>query len=222
MNKCRAQKESFLQSEGDQWFQRNHPAITTRKYDSGDPIIESIAQCLSPKLEVLHDKCTLLEIGCGEAKRLQYLSHSMNIACYGIEPSAQAVAVAKSAGLTVVQGTADNLPYPNHMFAVLIFGFCLYLCDREDLFKIVQEANRVLKPTGWLIIQDFFSITPNKNKYHHLSGIYSYKMDYRKLFDWHPDYTCIKHTINAHGSGDFTDHTNDWVATSVLRKSKIL
>ena len=56
--------------------------------------------------------------------------------CYGIEPSAQAVAAACAKGINVMQGTADVLPFDNQSFDIVIFGFCLYLCDREDLFEL--------------------------------------------------------------------------------------
>ena len=38
---------------------------------------------------------------------------------------------------------------------LLIYGFCLYLCDRDYPFMIVAEAHRVLKPQAWLAILDF-------------------------------------------------------------------
>ena len=42
-------------------------------------------------------------------------------------------------------GTAEKLKFEDDKFDLIIFGFCLYLCDREDLIKIVDETNRVLK-----------------------------------------------------------------------------
>ena len=85
-----------------------------------------------------------------------------------------------------MQGTADRLPYRDGLFDVVVFGFCLYLCDREDLFRIASEADRVLNDQGWLIIHDFYSPVPTRRDYHHKTGIYSYKMDYKTLFEWHP------------------------------------
>jgi len=142
----------------------------------------------------------------------------MGLNCSGIEPSAKAVAVAQQLGLQVSQGTADALPYESGSFDVLIFGFCLYLCDRDDLFRIAQEADRVLKASAWVIIHDFFATTPLQREYHHFEGLFSYKMDYRKLFDWHPHYTCFAHEVHPHGTMGYTDDPNEWVATSVLRK----
>ena len=163
----------------------------------------------------------MLEIGCGEGKRLAWLAENFHLECHGIEPSALAVDAAKVAGVEAVQGTADVLPYETEMFDIVVFGFCLYLCDREDLFRIAQECNRVLKPDGWVVILDFFAPMPTRRPYHHREGVYSYKMDYRKLFDWHPAYTCFSHEINHHASDEFTDDPQEWVAISVLRKNTL-
>ena len=145
----------------------------------------------------------------------------MGYQCTGIEPSKKAVNEAKQKGLNVVEGTADNLPFQDNSFDIVIFGFCLYLCDREDLFRIAYEADRVLKNPGWLIIHDFFSIYPTKNPYHHVPGMFSYKMDYKTMFTWHPAYICFKHTVFHHEYPDkfcYSDDQNQWVAVSILRK----
>jgi ubiquinone/menaquinone biosynthesis C-methylase UbiE len=160
----------------------------------------------------------LLEIGCGEGSRLVYLAKELGLDCFGIDPSAKAVDTANNRGVTALQGTADCLPFNDGQFDIVVFGFCLYLCDREDLFSIAREANRVLKPKGYVIVHDFYSPNSLKRDYHHLPGVFSFKMDYRKLFDWHPSYTCISHKVTAHGTNKFIDDPNEWVTTSTLRK----
>ena len=160
----------------------------------------------------------MLEVGCGEAKRLAWINENMNLMCRGIDPSKKAVLGANKRGVDVLQGTADELPYADQSIDFVVFGFCLYLCDRSDLFRIAHEANRVLKPDAWVIIHDFIANTPTMREYHHLTGLYSYKMDYRKMFDWHPDYTCFSHEINPHEEPGFIDDSDEWVATSIMRK----
>ncbi|OSO90613.1 hypothetical protein B7O87_09335 [Cylindrospermopsis raciborskii CENA303] len=78
----------------------------------------------------------LLEVGCGEGKRLEWIQKSLDIECHGIDPSDKAVTIAQEIGVRAVRGTADHLPYPDETFDFLVFGFCLYLCDRDDLFRI--------------------------------------------------------------------------------------
>lgn len=163
----------------------------------------------------------MLEIGCGDGTCLAWLKNNLNADCYGIEPSAQAVAEACAKGVNAKQGTADELPFDNQSFDIVIFGFCLYLCDREDLFRIASEADRVLCAPGWLMILDFYSPVPRARIYHHRPGVQSYKMDYQSMFAWHPDYQCMTQKVRHHGEQSYTDNPDEWVALSVLRKCKV-
>jgi SAM-dependent methyltransferase len=212
------QKSMFLLSEGDAYFERNHQVNHSGTFDGNETVIQAITRVLPT---ILTGPARLLEIGCGEGKRLEYLSQHFGVKCHGIDPSAKAVAVAKAAGIQALQGTADKLPYEAGTFDIVVFGFCLYLCDRVDLFRIAQEADRVLKTEAWVVIHDFYATTPTRAEYHHKAGIFSYKMDYRRLFDWHPAYTCHAQELNHHGRGGFTDDPQEWVATSLIRKTKI-
>lgn len=216
-NMTEKQKDVFLKSEGDAWFDRNHLAINKYQFGEDDRVIRAIDLCLQSSMDSGASR-KLLEIGCGEGGRLQWLSECRGIECSGVDPSEKAVCLARERGLDAIKGTADQLPFGDNEFDFVVFGFCLYLCDRDDLFSISKEADRVLRDSGWLIIMDFFADAPIKRPYHHLSGVYSYKMDYRKLWDWHPAYTCFSHTVTHHVSSEFCDDINEWVAVSVLRK----
>ena len=130
------QKEIFLQSEGDAWFIRNQQGVATRKLPDDDLILREILD--------IHGqsggggRLKGLEIGCGDGTRLAWLKNNLNADCYGIEPSIKSVAAACAKGINVTQGTADILPFADQSFDIVIFGFCLYLCDREDLFSNCQ------------------------------------------------------------------------------------
>ena len=210
------QKEIFLDGEADAWFERNHDLLKDRIFDLSDPVINAVSYIT--KQSRYAEEIKVLEIGCGEATRLVWLAEHLGVEVYGIDPSSKAVELAKRSGVKVKQGTADTLPFGSDSFDIVIFGFCLYLCDREDLFKIAQEADRVLKKKSWLIINDFFSPAPTSSNYHHKAGVYSFKMDYRKLFEWHPAYSCFSHRLDHHNQVGFTDDTKEWVSTSVFRK----
>ena len=209
------QKEIFLQSEGDAWFIRNQYAVATRKLPDDDPLLSEI---IDISKGVSGANLIVLEIGCGDGTRLAWLKHNLNAECYGLEPSAQAVSIACAQGLNVQQGTADLLPFAKQSFDIVIFGFCLYLCDREDLFHIASEADRVLRGSGWIMIQDFFHPEPYANAYLHRVDVQSYKMDYRTSFTWHPNYQCVTHKVRHHSDGAYTDKQDEWVAVSTLRK----
>lgn len=210
------QKEVFLLGEGDAWFRRNADALLQRGLPESDSLLMEILglwQDLPAR-----DGVRVLEVGCGPGARLAWLQNNMGFDCHGIDPSAEAVEVAVSGGVKAQIGTADKLPYEKHAFDVVIFGFCLYLCDREDLFNIAAEADRILKNPGWLLIKDFYSPMPIARQYHHKAGINTYKMDYRKLFLWNPDYHLFSHRVTHHENDCYTDAPQEWVATSVLRK----
>ena len=161
----------------------------------------------------------MLEIGCGEGGRLAYLKKNYNIECFGVEPSKKAVEKANSKGIEAKIGTADNLEFDDGSFDVVIFGFCLYLCDSEDLFKIAYEVDRVLKDEAILVIYDFLTPFPYKNHYKHYSGIYAYKMDYSKLFSWNQYYQIVYKKIFSHESSDFPTDANERIGLVVLKKN---
>ena len=207
------QKYIFLEGEGDAWFERNMRILGSRKLPESDPLLMDII-----KLPSVDGETRVLEIGCGDGTRLNWLRENLGYRCHGIDPSATAVEVARRRGIDAIVGTADQLPYGDITFDIVIFGFCLYLCDREDLFRIACEADRVLREQGWLLILDFYSPTPLRREYDHHSGVLSYKMDYRTLFTWNPAYTSFSHTVCHLSEHDYTDDRTEWIATSVLRK----
>ena len=209
------QRDIFLHSEGDAWLERNSPRGTQRTLPDSDEPLLAILQLPLPQSVA---RAKVLEIGCAGAPRLDWLRQNRGFDCYGLDPSAKAVEAARANGVFAQQGTAEALPFDTAAFDIVIFGFCLYLCDREDLFQIACEADRVLRNPGWIVIHDFYSPTPSRRPYHHRSGIFSFKMDYRTLFSWHPGYCNYFHKLVHHVDGTYTDDPNEWVATSVLRK----
>ena len=64
--------------------------------------------------------------------------------------------------LNLKVGSSDNLDFDDLFFDVIILGFCLYLVDRNLIFKTVSEIDRTLKEGGILIINDFDTPFPYK------------------------------------------------------------
>ena len=62
----------------------------------------------------------VLEIGCGNGKRLVALKESGYIV-YGIDPSNAAIEDAVSNGVIGSIGTADNLPFEDNNFDIVIY-----------------------------------------------------------------------------------------------------
>lgn len=209
------QKTAFLRSEGNAWFNRNPNSLSETSPPDQDRLLPDLLELpLKPSMKVL-------EIGCGSGKRLAWLKENLGLECNGIDPSAQAIEIARSLDINAVQGTADSLPFDKESFDLVIFGFCLCMCDREDLFRIALEADRVLKSQSWLIVMDFFTPTPTSRPYHHMSGITTYKMDYRTLFDWNPAYICMTHKVRHHIDNSYTDEIQEWIGISIFRKNAV-
>jgi len=213
------QKEIFLASEADAFYERNREVVANQDLDQDQICREVMKFALTVNTDSA--PLSILEVGCGEGLRLSWLAKELGANVHGIEPSAKAVAAAQARGVDARRGTADSLPFEEACFDIVLFGFCLYLCDPEDLFCVASETDRVLKATSWLVIHDFFASAHTRRPYHHTAGVMSNKMDFRKLFDWHPAYTCYSHRLSAHGLLEFSDDPQEWVATSVLRKQAL-
>jgi ubiquinone/menaquinone biosynthesis C-methylase UbiE len=180
---------------------------------------------VSANLARLNLRCNdVLEIGSANGYRLTQVAAVVGATtARGIEPSAKAVAEGNELygdRIELVQGTAESLPYPDNSFDLVLFGFCLYLVDREDLFRVASEAHRVLRAGGHIAIVDFTTPFPYCNDYRHLEGIRCYKMDYGQMFLWNPDYIRVFQTVVDHGSFAPTqgENVDNMVGLSVLQK----
>jgi ubiquinone/menaquinone biosynthesis C-methylase UbiE len=210
------QSDIFLKSEGDAWYKRNQAALAAKNYEN-DAVCEQVLAIANLQKQSAQP-LRILEVGCGDARRIEWLDKRLQANSSGLDPSGQAVDAARSRGLDVKQGTADKLPFGDAEFDIVVFGFCLYLCDRKDLFQIAYEADRVLKPEGWVIIRDFYSAHSTISKYAHHEGVSTHKMDFKSIFSWNPFYTCFHHHVEHHVNRIFCDDPHEWVSTSVLRK----
>lgn len=211
-----SQSDIFSNGEGDKWFLRNLSNLEKNFNPEEDRVI-SVLKKIKPTAANTDQK--LLEVGCGGGYRLNWIKDNLTIDAYGIDPSAKAIENASNLGVTAKVGTAEQLAFPDSSFDYLVFGFCLYLCDRKDLFLIASEADRVLKDESYLVIYDFFSPTSRTVPYHHREGLITHKMDYRKLWSWHPNYLCVSHQITSHKSDSFSNDPEEWITISVLKKT---
>jgi SAM-dependent methyltransferase len=186
-----SQRSSFLAGEGDAWFSRNSPAREDASQDHVASLLTDIGG--RPR--------SVLEIGCSNGSKLARLCAAFGCAGTGIDPSARAIEEgrARHPDLHLAVGTAESLPFPDGKFDLVIFGFCLYLCDRQDLFRIAAEADRCLSDGGMLAISDFMPPTQYRNPYCHMDGVYSYKFDCRRMFLWNPAYFERALRVYSHG-----------------------
>ncbi|MCS6243454.1 MAG: class I SAM-dependent methyltransferase [Opitutus sp.] len=176
------QKEIFSDGEGDAYFKRNSASLAWQRVDK-DAAVRSL-------LPLVRSGWQLAEVGCSTGNRVATLGELSGGRIAGIDPSASAIA--EASGIhpegDFRVGTADKLPWSDGSVDVLIYGFCLYLCDRNDLFRIAAEGDRVLRDGGLLVVVDFLPHHPYRNPYVHLEGIFSYKLDHSRLWSWNPQY----------------------------------
>lgn len=181
------QKSVFLSGEGDRWFERNASHL------SGNPKDVVIAGLRNLDLKPKR----VLEIGAANGHRLAVMAQEFGCTASGVEPSASAVADGKARfpGLDLRVGTADELPFADGSFDLVIFGFCLYLVDPRLHFRCIQEADRVLADRGTLVIFDFIESLPFYNNYSHLPGMRSHKMEWSRFFLASPAYRLVQRTL---------------------------
>ena len=70
----------------------------------------------------------------------------------------------------------------NNFFDIVIFGFCLYVCDESDYKKkLKKETLRITKKNSFIIIQDFYSPKKLKKNLNTIK-IIVIKQDFTKIF----------------------------------------
>ncbi len=204
------QKKAFLKGEGDAYYRRNRTTTPLQGLSHG---YEIYAKYLTPGSKIL-------EIGCNLGHNLDHFVRTRRCAGYGIEPSRKAVAEGKKRypSLHLAVGTSDALPFKDGFFDFVLFGFCLYLVDRPLLLRSLAEADRVLKPGGFVGITDFDTKRPVTREYRHRPGVRVYKTEYWKLFEAFPEYTLVEKKSFSHGGDAFAKDVQERVASTVLVK----
>ena len=89
----------------------------------------------------------LLEIGCAEGVLLR-MFEELGAECHGVDISADAVS--RAAHPCITQAPAGNLPHPDESFEICISSHVIE--HLEDPAELLQEAERVLRPGGFLAL----------------------------------------------------------------------
>jgi len=110
-------------------------------------------------LKGTYDNCTrILDAGCGGGRNLVYFLQN-GFEVYGVDPNPGAVtAIKELAGVLApgnppnnfITATAENLPFENNYFDLVISSAVLHFADNEAHFdNMLQSMWRVLKPGGY-------------------------------------------------------------------------
>lgn len=212
------QKEAFLSYEANAWFERNKQILLNYSKDK-DRVISLIKDYnLNPG--------NVLEVGCSAGYRLDGIKKVFNTcSVYGIEPSEKALEYGREnfPDVNFIHGTADNMSsFENDSMDIIIVGFVFYVIDRNSLFKVIAEIDRVLKNGGILIIVDFFSETSLKNAYQHIKDFsaFSFKQNYDEIFTSSKLYYLLDKSTMNHSEKllDATNNYHDKYSVSLLKK----
>lgn len=221
------QEKIFKDSEADEWFYRNKEAIL-KKEPNKDLSYRKIADIVQ-ELDIKN----ILEIGCCNGYRLNWISENLNVSCTGIEPSHAAIEDGKARynnkNLHLICAGAEDAFWQNDIsdmfapnsFDLILFGHCLYLITPELYFSIVMQTNRLLSKEGFVAIFDFDSY-PQRKRYHHYAKfpIWSYKMDFSSLFTSHPMYKLIFKEYVNYSEGISTGNPHNDCSLALIRKIK--
>jgi ubiquinone/menaquinone biosynthesis C-methylase UbiE len=86
-----------------------------------------------------------LEIGVGTGRFAEALEIK-----YGIDSSIGVLRFAKKRGVTVIRGKGEKLPFPNKSFGAVFI--IVTLCFVDEPIKVLEEASRVLRDDGCIIL----------------------------------------------------------------------
>jgi ubiquinone/menaquinone biosynthesis C-methylase UbiE len=98
----------------------------------------------------------LLDLCCGNGQTTRLLI-TLSAAVTGLDASAAALAQAAEIApdAKYIQGWAESMPFQNEQFDLVHISMALHELRPVQLWQVLQEAHRVLKPGGILTFVDF-------------------------------------------------------------------
>ncbi|MBD2666539.1 methyltransferase type 11 [Richelia sinica FACHB-800] len=98
----------------------------------------------------------ILDLCCGSGQATEFLLKlSPNVT--GLDASPRSLQRARSnvSNATYVEAFAENMPFADHQFDVVHTSAALHEMQPEQIWQILQEVYRVLKPGGLFTLVDF-------------------------------------------------------------------
>ncbi len=116
-------------------------------YDQKTAYLDSFEQFhLLPNLGDLKGK-KILDIGAGTGRlSLRLAEKGAEVTALDVSPEILKVLKKKNSKITIVVGDAENLPFPDNSFDIMIAAFLIVHLKEPKYF--FAEASRVLKPAG--------------------------------------------------------------------------
>lgn len=86
---------------------------------------------------------------------------------------------------------------------------------------MVAVADRVLKPGGFIFLEDFDTGIPFIRKNKHNKDTFTYKYDYSKIFLSNPQYYLCEKTSYSHKDYEFSKEIQERVSAYIIYKEII-
>ena len=127
-------------------YRERYRAIRPGWKSSGDQLEAIVRSHITPSSRVL-------DLGCGRGGVVELIWRDVRLAA-GIDPDAPSLASHRAAGMPVVRGVGENLPFVDSSFDLIVSLWVLeHLVDPA---ATLREVRRVLAPGG-----HFVFVTPN-------------------------------------------------------------
>lgn len=123
---------------------QEHTEEYERWFDDHQMAYKSELAAVKMQLLKVGENVRGIEVGLGTARFAEPLGIKE-----GVEPASHMRAIAQKRGVEVLDARAEHLPYRDLHFDFVLFVTIEHL---DDLRAAIQEANRVLKPGGSVIV----------------------------------------------------------------------
>lgn len=114
----------------------------------------------APEMVVLGTQCTwpavqVLDVGCGKGFLVGDLVEDCRVGAYGIDASRYAVVECPHPPAVgrLHLGSADDLPFPDGSFDLVLSVNTLHNLPRDRLIRALREIRRVARPGGGMFVQ---------------------------------------------------------------------
>ena len=113
-------------------------------YEDYPEVYQSELEAIKEHFKKLPENIRGIEVGLGTGRFAKPLGIKE-----GVEPAHEMARKANKRGIAVVKGIAENLPYSDLQFDFVLF---VTICYLDNLERAIEQAHRVLKHKGSLII----------------------------------------------------------------------
>lgn len=173
------QDRRYLEGEGDDFFRRN--------FAGADPaVLRPLKAAIASELaEAGVEPRRMLEFGCNYGDLLHHYAATTGAECYGVEPSAEAIAFGRRAygeRIELVRGTIASHPLRDdpalrHAFDLVVVDDVFCWVARETLFQSIASIDDALAEGGVLFVREFLPLRNQRNRNHHIpdEAVYCYK-----------------------------------------------